>query len=61
VHVDALTDYRTKAPRADIAHPTADHYVPLLLTLGAATDLGTASSTIDRMYYGNSIRSIQIN
>ncbi len=59
--VDTLTDYRTKAPGADIAHPTADHYVPLLLTLGAATDLSTANSAIERFSYGNSIRSIQLD
>ncbi|MFD5141958.1 DODA-type extradiol aromatic ring-opening family dioxygenase [Streptomyces sp. NPDC058401] len=58
--IDALTDYRRKAPAADIAHPTADHYVPLLLTAGAATDLRTATSAIDRMWFGNSIRSLQI-
>jgi 4,5-DOPA dioxygenase extradiol len=59
--VDTLTDYHAKAPGADIAHPTADHYVPLLLTLGAATDLTTATSAIDRIYHGNSIRSIQVD
>jgi 4,5-DOPA dioxygenase extradiol len=59
--VDTLSDYRAKAPGADIAHPTADHYVPLLLTLGAATDPSTAISAIDRIYFGNSIRSIQVD
>jgi 4,5-DOPA dioxygenase extradiol len=59
--VDTLTDYRAKAPSAEVAHPTADHYVPLLLTLGAATDPSTASSAIDRIWFGNSIRSIQVD
>jgi 4,5-DOPA dioxygenase extradiol len=59
--VDALTDYRVKAPGADIAHPTADHYVPLLLTLGAANDPASAVSAIDRQYFGNSIRSIRVD
>lgn len=59
--VDALVDYRRKAPSADIAHPTADHFVPLLLTLGASTEPGRAATTvIDRMVFGNSIRSIQV-
>ncbi|BCJ47604.1 dioxygenase [Actinoplanes ianthinogenes] len=58
--VDALTDYRAKAPGVEVAHPTADHYVPLLLTLGAATDPTTAVSTIDRICFGNSIRSITV-
>ncbi|WP_255658395.1 class III extradiol ring-cleavage dioxygenase [Actinoplanes sp. L3-i22] len=59
--VDALADYRAKAPGADVAHPTADHYVPLLLTLGAANDPASAVSAIDRQYFGNSIRSIRVN
>jgi 4,5-DOPA dioxygenase extradiol len=59
--VDALTDYRAKAPGVHIAHPTADHYVPLLLAVGAGTDPTTATSQIERMFWGNSIRSIVIN
>lgn len=58
--VDTLTDYRTKAPSASIAHPTAEHYVPLLLTLGAADDPRSATSSIDGTWMGNSIRSIQV-
>ena len=58
--IDTLTDYRAKAPSAEIAHPTADHYVPLLLTLGAATEPASATSAIDRIWFGNSIRSIQV-
>ncbi len=58
--VDALIDYRTTGPGADIAHPTADHFVPLLLTLGAATSPGKSVTTaFEGMWHGNSIRSIQ--
>lgn len=59
--VDALMDYRSKAPGAEIAHPTADHFVPLLLTMGAADDPRTVRNGLDRMLWGNSIRSIQVN
>jgi len=59
--VDALTDYRRKAPGAAVAHPTADHYVPLLAAVGAASDPGGATSTINRMIMGNSTRSVQMN
>jgi 4,5-DOPA dioxygenase extradiol len=59
--VDTLIDYQAKAPDAHIAHPTADHYVPLLLTLGAATDTASATSVIDGARFGNSIRSLQVN
>ncbi|WP_093585088.1 DODA-type extradiol aromatic ring-opening family dioxygenase [Geodermatophilus amargosae] len=58
--VDALLDYRTKGPAADVAHPTADHFVPLLLTLGAGTAPGQSVTTaFDGMWMGNSIRSVQ--
>jgi 4,5-DOPA dioxygenase extradiol len=58
--VDALIDYRTKGPGAAVAHPTADHFVPLLLTLGAGTTPGQSVTTaFDGMWHGNSIRSIQ--
>lgn len=58
--VDALLDYRAQGPGAAVAHPTADHFVPLLLTLGAATDPATVSTAIDRFVIGNSTRSIQV-
>jgi len=57
---DALADYRNKAPGAAVAHPTADHFVPLLLAVGAADDPGSAVSAIDRMVMGNSTRSVQL-
>jgi 4,5-DOPA dioxygenase extradiol len=59
--VDALADYRRKAPGAAVAHPTAEHFVPLLLAVGAATDAGSAVSAIDRMVMGNSTRSVQLS
>lgn len=34
--VDALVDYRDRAPEAPRAHPTEEHYLPLLVALGAA-------------------------
>jgi 4,5-DOPA dioxygenase extradiol len=57
---DALADYRAKAPGAAIAHPTAEHFVPLLVTVGAADDPASAVSAIDRMVMGNSTRSVQL-
>lgn len=59
--VDALVDFRNKAPSVNVAHPTSDHYVPLLLTVGAASDPSSAVSSIDRMVLGNSIRSVQMS
>jgi 4,5-DOPA dioxygenase extradiol len=36
--VDALASYRSQAPGMPYAHPTVEHYTPLFVTLGAATD-----------------------
>jgi 4,5-DOPA dioxygenase extradiol len=58
--VDALTDYVAKAPAARIAHPTADHYVPLLVTLGASDDPASAISALQGEVFHNSIRSLQV-
>ena len=58
--VDALLDYRRKGPGAAVAHPTADHFVPLLLTLGAGTPEQAPTTAIDGTRFGNSIRSLQL-
>jgi 4,5-DOPA dioxygenase extradiol len=34
--VDALLNFRTRAPAADVALPTWEHYAPLLVSAGAA-------------------------
>ena len=58
--VDALLDYRTKGPGNVVAHRTADHFVPLLLTLGAGDDESRPPATmIEGETMWNSIRSIQ--
>ena len=36
--IDELARYRTHAPGMPYAHPTVEHYTPLFVTLGAATD-----------------------
>ena len=59
--IDVLTDYRVKAPAAEIAHPTAEHFVPLLFSLGAVGgEVASAVSAIEGTVIGNSIRSLTI-
>ncbi|MDO8308611.1 MAG: class III extradiol ring-cleavage dioxygenase [Actinomycetota bacterium] len=59
--VDALAGYRDMAPGMPYAHPTVEHYVPLFITLGAATDPGRPPATvIDGYFFGLSKRSIQV-
>jgi 4,5-DOPA dioxygenase extradiol len=59
--VDALAAYRSKAPGMPYAHPTVEHYTPLFVTLGAATDPGApGTQVIDGFWMGLSKRSLQV-
>ena len=58
--VDELADYRHRAPGMPYAHPTPDHYTPLFIALGAATDPNRPVRTaIDGYMMGFSKRSFQ--
>lgn len=59
--IDSLSDYAAKAPGMPYAHPTVEHFSPLFVTLGAATDLdGGVRTTIDGFMWGLSRRSFSI-
>jgi 4,5-DOPA dioxygenase extradiol len=59
--VDALAGYR-KAPGMPYAHPTADHFLPLFVTLGAASDPSAPPQTvIDGYWMGFAKRSVQVS
>jgi 4,5-DOPA dioxygenase extradiol len=59
--VDALASYKDLAPGVRYAHPTVEHFTPLFITLGAATDTSAAPETlIDGYFMGLSKRSILV-
>jgi 4,5-DOPA dioxygenase extradiol len=58
--VDTLADFRG-APGMPYAHPTVEHYTPLFITLGAATDPTAPPTTvIDDFQMGLAKRSFQV-
>ncbi len=60
--VDQLAAFRKRAPGMPYAHPTVEHFTPLFVTLGAATDPATAPTTaIDGFAIGLSKRSLQVS
>jgi 4,5-DOPA dioxygenase extradiol len=57
--LDTLADY-DRAPGMPYAHPTVEHFTPLFIALGAATDPEAAPKTvIDDFQFGFSKRSVQ--
>ena len=60
--VDALVDYKRRAPAVRFAHPTVDHFVPLFVALGASLDRNESPDTvIDGYFLGLSKRSVQFD
>lgn len=59
--VAELAAYRQHAPGMPYAHPTVEHYSPLFVTLGAATDAeAPGEQVIDGFWMGLSKRSLQV-
>jgi 4,5-DOPA dioxygenase extradiol len=59
--VDALASYRSQAPGMPYAHPTVEHYTPLFVTLGAATDPeAPGEQMFEGFWMGLSKRSLQV-
>ena len=58
--VEELSAYRTRAPGLRYAHPTVEHFTPLFVALGAATNpTAPVTTTIDGYMVGLSKRSFQ--
>ena len=58
--VAELARYRAAAPGMPYAHPTVEHFTPLFVALGAATDPTVApTTTLDGYSAGLSRRSFQ--
>ena len=58
--VAELARFRTAAPGMPYAHPTVEHFTPLFVTLGAATDpTAPVTTTLDGYGLGLSRRSFQ--
>ena len=51
--IDALLEYRNRAPHAILAHPEDDHLMPFYVALGAARDDFTAELLHDSYEFGN--------
>ena len=59
--VDELSAYVDRAPGMPYAHPTVEHFIPLFITLGAATDPGTpGQQVIDGFWMGLAKRSLLV-
>lgn len=59
--LDALSAYRDRAPGMPYAHPTVEHFVPLFITLGAATTPdGPVETVVDGFQFGLAKRSFQV-
>jgi 4,5-DOPA dioxygenase extradiol len=59
--LDALFDFRNRAPGMPYAHPTVEHFAPIFVALGAATDPTAAPKfTIEGYWLGLAKRSFQV-
>jgi 4,5-DOPA dioxygenase extradiol len=59
--LDALFDFRNRAPGMPYAHPTVEHLAPLFVTVGAAADPAASPTfTIDGYWYGLAKRSFEV-
>ena len=59
--VDALMNFRARAPGMPYAHPTVEHFAPLFVTLGASVaPEGSPQTAIEGFFLGLAKRSFQV-
>ena len=59
--LDTLFDFRGRAPGMPFAHPTVEHFAPIFVALGAATDPAQAPKfTIEGYWLGLAKRSFEV-
>jgi 4,5-DOPA dioxygenase extradiol len=59
--LDALVDFRNRAPAVQYAHPTVEHLTPLFVVLGSGTDVTAPPQTkIDGYWIGLAKRSVEV-
>jgi 4,5-DOPA dioxygenase extradiol len=59
--IDELIDFKHRAPGMPYAHPTTEHFAPLFVALGAATEVDQSPTTkIDGYWYGLAKRSYEL-
>ncbi len=59
--LDAMFDFRNRAPGMPYAHPTVEHFAPLFVALGAATNPADAPRfTIEGYWLGLAKRSFEV-
>ncbi len=58
--VDTLAAYQHLAPGMPYAHPTAEHFLPMFITLGAGSDPTSARSVIEGDFWGLARRSFEV-
>jgi 4,5-DOPA dioxygenase extradiol len=59
--VDTLIDYRKSAPGMPYAHPSVEHFTPLFISLGAASNPENIAETkIDGYFMGLAKRSFEV-
>ncbi|HEX8950881.1 MAG TPA: class III extradiol ring-cleavage dioxygenase [Polyangia bacterium] len=59
--LDALAEWRTRAPEAAMAHPSSEHFDPFLVAMGAVGDGEKVTTLHEELVYGSlSMRTIAI-